>query len=239
MNHPSLDADRMLDHLNLVTFDYSKSISESLILYLRKTICHLSSSLESRLLQMLKTIWGLSLLTTIYKISSKIEKRMLIRKENNRGQMRQNPFHRLHQLWKLHWKDLLDETQSIQRHLKRLESFFQSETKSGFVSVMDNSDQGRFKWMTAYINWRKKSDSKGVDYTGNVAQTKSHPRFGIRPCRPWTEMFWKKMPEDGKYHNFCRNPGGSQRAPFCWAKEESMVGKGDNQRKISFEFEWT
>jgi len=128
--------------------------------------------------------------------------------------MRQNPFHRLHQLWKLHWKDLLDETQSIQRHLKRLGSFFQSETKSGH-----NSDQGRFKWMTAYINWREKSDPKGVDYTGNVAQTKSHPRFGIRPCRPWSEMFGKKMPEDGKYNNFCRNPGGSQRAPFCWVKE--------------------
>ena len=80
-------------------------------------------------------------------------------------------------------------------------------------------NQGRFKWMTAYINWRKKSDPKGVDYTGNVAQTKSHPRFGVRPCRPWNEMFGKKMPEDGKYHNFCRNPGGSQRAPFCWVKE--------------------
>ena len=65
----------------------------------------------------------------------------------------------------------------------------------------------------------KRSDPKGADYTGNVAETKSHPRYGVRPCRPWNEMFGKKMPEDGKYHNFCRNPDGSQRAPFCWVKE--------------------
>ena len=49
-NNIGLDADQILDQLNLVTFDYSKSISESLILYLRKTIYNLTSSLESRLL---------------------------------------------------------------------------------------------------------------------------------------------------------------------------------------------
>jgi len=49
-NNIGLDADQILDQLNLVTFDNSKSISESLILYLRKTIYHFTSSLESRLL---------------------------------------------------------------------------------------------------------------------------------------------------------------------------------------------
>ena len=49
-NNIGLDADQILDQLNLVTFENSKSISESLILYLRKTIYHLTSSLESRLL---------------------------------------------------------------------------------------------------------------------------------------------------------------------------------------------
>ena len=47
-NNIGLDADQILDQLNLVTFENSKSISESLILYLRKTICHLTSSLKSR-----------------------------------------------------------------------------------------------------------------------------------------------------------------------------------------------
>ena len=41
-NNIGLDADQILDQLNLVTFENSKSISESLILYLRKTIYHLS-----------------------------------------------------------------------------------------------------------------------------------------------------------------------------------------------------
>ena len=49
-NNIGLDADQILDQLNLVTFENSKSISESLILYLRKTIYHLTSRLESRLL---------------------------------------------------------------------------------------------------------------------------------------------------------------------------------------------
>ena len=77
----------------------------------------------------------------------------------------------------------------------------------------------RFTKIHVEIEVWKRSDPKGADYTGNVAETKSHPRYGIRPCRPWNEMFGKKMPEDGKNHNFCRNPGGTQRAPFCWVKE--------------------
>jgi len=37
-NNIGLDADQILDQLNLVTFDNSKSISESLILYIRLLI---------------------------------------------------------------------------------------------------------------------------------------------------------------------------------------------------------
>ena len=44
-NNIGLDADQILDQLNLVTFENSKSISESLILYLRKSIYYLASGL--------------------------------------------------------------------------------------------------------------------------------------------------------------------------------------------------
>ena len=74
----------------------------------------------------------------------------------------------------------------------------------------------------------KSLDPKGVEYTGQISVTKAHPRFGIRKCRPWNEMTHRKMPNDGKNHNYCRNPDGVQSAPFCW------VAKGQPGPKFGF-----
>ena len=43
-NNFGFDADEILDQMNLVTFENSKSISESLILYLRQSVYHFFAS---------------------------------------------------------------------------------------------------------------------------------------------------------------------------------------------------
>ena len=45
-NKIGLDADQILDQLNLVTFEHSNSISESLILYLRQCIYHFEQFIQ-------------------------------------------------------------------------------------------------------------------------------------------------------------------------------------------------
>lgn len=77
-------------------------------------------------------------------------------------------------------------------------------------------------------NHLKSVDLKGVEYTGRVSVTKAHPKFGVRRCRTWNEMTHRKMPTDGGDHNYCRNPDGVQRAPFCW------VAKGQPGPKYGF-----
>ena len=55
--------------------------------------------------------------------------------------------------------------------------------------------------------------SKGINYIGHVSQTSSHPRFGVRPCKEWSQTPF--MPIDGSHHNFCRNPTGKRSKPWC------------------------
>merc|ERR1712136_123915 len=57
------------------------------------------------------------------------------------------------------------------------------------------------------------SGSKGINYIGHVSQTASHPRFGVRPCKEWSQTPF--MPIDGSHHNFCRNPTGKRPKPWC------------------------
>ena len=78
------------------------------------------------------------------------------------------------------------------------------------------------------LNHLKSVDLKGVEYTGRISVTKAHPKYGVRRCRPWNEMTHRRMPTDGGDHNYCRNPDGVQRAPFCW------IVKGQPGPKFGF-----
>ena len=57
------------------------------------------------------------------------------------------------------------------------------------------------------------SNKSGAYYIGDISSTRNHPRYGVRTCLPWSET--KFEPLDGKNHNFCRNPDGAKRGPFC------------------------
>ena len=70
------------------------------------------------------------------------------------------------------------------------------------------------------------SGSKGINYIGHVSQTASHPRYGVRPCKQWSQT--RFMPIDGGHHNFCRNPTGNKPRPWC------VVADGSPGPKIGF-----
>ena len=70
------------------------------------------------------------------------------------------------------------------------------------------------------------SGSKGINYIGHVSQTASHPRFGVRPCKKWSQTPF--MPIDGSHHNFCRNPTGKRPKPWC------VVADGYSGPKIGY-----
>merc|ERR1711962_1537124 len=57
------------------------------------------------------------------------------------------------------------------------------------------------------------TDTNGSNYSGHVSKTKSHPRYGVRPCKQWSQT--RFMPIDGNNHNYCRNPTGSRPQPWC------------------------
>ena len=45
--------------------------------------------------------------------------------------------------------------------------------------------------------------------------TKPHPKFGSLTCGPWTKTNPPIIPIDGQNHNYCRNPNGLRRSPYC------------------------
>ena len=69
-------------------------------------------------------------------------------------------------------------------------------------------------------------DTNGEHYIGDVDVTARHPKYGIRPCKSWSET--RFTPIDGNDHNKCRNPGGSKAKPWC------VVADGQPGPKIGF-----